>query len=530
MRFLVVPFEFLKVQNKDRTKLFYSKKNTTCIFFCFKQGEVISSSFLPKFIDKTTLLDNVLLYPYAHLYKENKCIDGKKNTKNLILSFKKTLSKNVFSVPFGIEKTYLGQKVGEERFFEETEERALEKEKELLYLFPSQKPLLEEELKQKKVRVSEVFDLLKQNGINSEKNGDKGHHYFFREGLAQFKKTELFFRALLKKIKLPIFECIGTNLFNLKKEEIKNHVSFFSERSYLTGPQDNLVMRYSACFQQFSIAKQFKKLPFGLFEIADSYRYEQSGELELCFRTRKFTMPDMHIFVSSFSKARKLFIFLHELIISWAKKEKISFSALVNYNTKKEKKVFSILNKLKEFETIYLKKYLKTGYWLLNIEYLFKDVDGNLRELATLQIDLKNSSNFGIEIDKKKPIILHCALIGSIERFIFMQYDLAVQQKAFNPWFLTTPIFVLPTSEDFVEPCKKLFKKNLKSKELFCLQGGTVNKRILELRKKKIPFFFLFGQKELATQTILITELSSGHTKEIPFEKMSLPYILQSFK
>jgi threonyl-tRNA synthetase len=108
---------------------------------------------------------------------------------------------------------------------------------------------------------------------------------------------------------------------------------------YVVNSEDRqLVLRYAACFQQFAMIKDwqlsYKNFPFGAFEVADSYRFEQSGELLLGFRLRKFLMPDLHIFCKDIEEAKQQFLVLHEKIHSEMEKawKKIRLSLQFNFS------------------------------------------------------------------------------------------------------------------------------------------------------------------------------------------------------
>src|SRR5207247_8484871 len=78
------------------------------------------------------------------------------------------------------------------------------------------------------------------------------------------------------------------------------------------------VLRYAACFQQFSMVKDwtlsYRNLPFGTLEVADSYRMEESGELLLSVRVREFLMPDVHIYLTNLDQSIDIGKKVHEII------------------------------------------------------------------------------------------------------------------------------------------------------------------------------------------------------------------------
>src|SRR2546427_8457109 len=105
-------------------------------------------------------------------------------------------------------------------------------------------------------------------------------------------------------------------MFDVDVKPIREHLQLFGSRAYeLDVDERTFVLRYAACFQQFSMVKDwtlsYKTLPFGTFEVADSYRMEQSGELLLSFRLRKFLMPDLHIYLNSVAETIRVGVKIH---------------------------------------------------------------------------------------------------------------------------------------------------------------------------------------------------------------------------
>src|SRR5437879_13594514 len=109
---------------------------------------------------------------------------------------------------------------------------------------------------------------------------------------------------VVRRIGIPILNVKGTNMFDVSIEPIKEHLQLFGARAYAVKVDERtFVLRYAACFQQFSMVKDwtlsYRTLPFGTFEAADSHRMEQSGELLLPFSLREVLMPDYANYRSS---------------------------------------------------------------------------------------------------------------------------------------------------------------------------------------------------------------------------------------
>src|SRR5205823_12445509 len=130
----------------------------------------------------------------------------------------------------------------------------------------------------------------------------------------------------------------------------------FGSRAYeLSVDERDFVLRYAACFQQFSMVKDwtlsYRNLPFGTLEVADSYRMEQSGELLLSFRLRKFLMPDLHIYLTNLKQSIDVGKEVHEIIYEEIRKLHREYVSI--YNTtrsffKEHKELFLDLVKVEK--------------------------------------------------------------------------------------------------------------------------------------------------------------------------------------
>src|SRR5438876_7844709 len=140
---------------------------------------------------------------------------------------------------------------------------------------------------------------------------------------------------VIRRIGIPILNVRGTNMFDVNVKPIREHLQLFGSRAYeLDVDERTFVLRYAACFQQFSMVKDwtlsYRTLPFGTFEVADSYRMEQSGELLLSFRLRKFLMPDLHIYLKSLAEAIEIGKKIHDIIYQEIRKVQREYVSIYN--------------------------------------------------------------------------------------------------------------------------------------------------------------------------------------------------------
>src|SRR6266571_3341883 len=174
-----------------------------------------------------------------------------------------------------------------------------------------------------------------------------------------------------------------------------------------------------------------------IFEVADSYRMEQSGELLLSFRLRKFLMPDLHIYLKNLSEAIDVGRKVHERIYEEIRKIHREYVSI--YNTTRSffqhnKDLFIEMARVEKKPL--LLNFVPEGqyYWVLNVEYNIIDDLDRPREIGTFQIDVGNAQRFGIHYANEKgereyPVIIHTAVIGGLERYLFALLDSAVRME-----------------------------------------------------------------------------------------------------
>ena len=147
-----------------------------------------------------------------------------------------------------------------------------------------------------------VLRYCRKFGFEWEPYSDYGHMRYQPHATVILEAVSRYSWMVAQRLGIPVLRIRGTNMFDLAVPAVREHAELFGDRLYdLWADRKHLVLRYAACHQQFAIMKDmvlsYRDLPLGMFEVADSYRFEQTGELTLCFRLRKFHMPDLHVYV-----------------------------------------------------------------------------------------------------------------------------------------------------------------------------------------------------------------------------------------
>ncbi len=400
------------------------------------------------------------------------------------------------------------------------------------------KSLVEKEALKKGLTGGEphFLDYARRLGIEWESYADVGQMRFGPESNLIMDLLAEYAGQVIRRIGIPILNVKGTNMFDVAVKPIKEHLQLFGSRAYeVKVDERTFVLRYAACFQQFSMVKDwtlsYRTLPFGTFEVADSYRMEQSGELLLSFRLRKFLMPDLHIYLKSVGEAIRIGDKIHRTIYEEIRKLNREYVSLYNttrsfFETNKD----SFMELVKVEKKPILLNFVPEGlyYWVLNVEYNIIDDLDRPREIGTFQIDIGNAKRFGISYtdekgEKQFPVIIHTAVIGGLERYLFTLLDSAVRlerqgKKPMLPvWISPAQVRIIPIANHFVKQGMKLLETLEKAGIRADLddRDDTMQSKVRDAELSWIPYTIVYGEKEIKTKELSIRSRADAKESKI---------------
>ncbi|UNQ72811.1 threonine--tRNA ligase [Infirmifilum sp. NZ] len=368
-------------------------------------------------------------------------------------------------------------------------------------------------------------------GFEWEPMSDLGHMRYGPEATIIVEVVAEYAWRVARSLGIPVYKVRGTNTFNLEHKPVLQHAQLYGDRLYQLEVDDKkLILRYAACHQQFAMIKDwdisYRNLPLGMLEIADSYRLEQPGELLLCFRLRKFTMPDLHIFCKDLREAMELSFKVHEKIYEEIRKLGRDYVSIYNLTRSFLEANKEYVKRLVEAEgKPVLLHFVPEGkyYWVLNVEYNIIDELGRPREIGTFQIDVGNAERFDITYvdengQRKHPVIIHTALIGSIERYIFAVLDTAAKKAkagglpSLPVWLSPVQVRVIPFTKEFLAEADRL--ADMLEAEGFRVdvddRDESISKRIRDAEVKWIPYVVVIGKREAETGRLSVRVRGEG--------------------
>ena len=278
--------------------------------------------------------------------------------------------------------------------------------------------------------------------------------------------------------------------------------------------------------------RSYRDLPIKYAEMGTVYRYEKSGVLHGLTRVRGFTQDDAHIFCTKDQLSEELLKLLKYGI------KILKTFGFKNYDiylsTRPKKYVGTIKNWEKAtnslkfaLEKLGLKYQIDPGegvFYGPKVDIKIKDTLERDWQCSTFQIDFNLPEKFNINyIDKKGKkqhvIMIHRALLGSVERFIGVLIE--HYAGALPLWLSPVQIWVIPISSRHKKYAKEVMKKLSENGSRVELrdENETVGKKIREGEIQKIPYFLVVGDKEMKTKSVSIRARGKKDIKEMKLTK-----------
>jgi threonyl-tRNA synthetase len=299
-----------------------------------------------------------------------------------------------------------------------------------------------------------------------------------------------------------------------------------------------------------SSPKSYKDLPVRLAEFGTVYRYEQHGELHGLTRVRGFTQDDAHLFCrpdqvkQEFEKVIDLVLHVFSALGFTEYTAQISLRDPEN----KEKYIGSEENwKLAEQAIIEsaAEKGLNTvvelgeaAFYGPKLDFMVKDALGRKWQLGTIQVDYNLPERFELEYtgadnQKHRPVMIHRAPFGSLERFIAVLIEHCGGN--FPLWLAPDQVAILPISEKYNAYAEKVLGllNNSDIRGFVDDRNEKIGKKIRDNEIKKIPFMLIVGEKEEAEAKVSVRRHTQGDIGAVSigeFEKMLNDEIESDFK
>ena len=267
----------------------------------------------------------------------------------------------------------------------------------------------------------------------------------------------------------------------------------------------------------------YRDLPLRLAEFGSCHRNEPSGALHGLMRVRGFTQDDAHIFCTEDQIKEEVMVFNDMLFKAYAD---FGFKDIVvMLSTRPEKRVGSdevwdraeeaLESALKETGLSYTMQPGEGAFYGPKIEYTLKDSLGRVWQCGTIQLDFNLPKRLGAEyIDednsRKNPVMLHRAIVGSMERFI----GILIEHYAGSlPLWLAPIQVVLLNISDAQKEYAKTLETIFKEKGIRCesdLRNEKITYKIREHSIQRIPYLVVLGDREVEKKQVTVRTQKGG--------------------
>ena len=261
----------------------------------------------------------------------------------------------------------------------------------------------------------------------------------------------------------------------------------------------------------------YRDLPLRLAEFGSCHRNEPSGALHGLLRVRGFTQDDAHIFCTEDqikSEVKDFSTMLYEVYADFGFDD-----VLVMLSTRPEKRVgtddiwekaeLALEGALKETGIKYTVQVGEGAFYGPKIEYSLKDSLGRIWQCGTIQLDFNLPERLGAEYiaednSRKNPVMLHRAIVGSMERFIGILIE---HYAGFMPlWLAPTQVIVLNIADAHGSYAKEVTNA-LKQNNIRCnsdLRNEKITYKIREHSIQRVPYIIVVGDREKETKQVAV--------------------------
>ncbi|WP_456481285.1 threonine--tRNA ligase [Methanopyrus sp.] len=526
-------------------------------------------------------VDRVVLYPYAHLADDLASPDVAVEVLKTMEGILKERGYEVVRAPFGWYKAFrlackghplseLSRTVTPEAA-EEAEEKKIES-KFLVYMDEELVPVEEVDLSE----LPEDFRHLVMHELGEEREAgdeepahvklmrekeicdhepaaDVGHVRWYPKGHVVRRCLAEYVENLMADLGAAVVET--PVMYDLSEEAIREHADKFGERQYrMRAGNRALMLRYAACFGAFRLLADTtlsrRYLPLKIYELSQSFRLEQSGEVVGLKRLRAFTMPDLHTVCADMDEAVEEFLEQAKLCLEVGLDLGLEYEVVFRTTEKFLKDNEEVLEELAEaVEEAYgdakpvLVEVLpeRKHYWECKVDFAFIDSLGRPIENPTVQIDVESGRRFGITYadesgDERHPVILHCSPTGSLERVIcailegqYKRFEREGKLPTLPTWLSPVQVRVIPVSEKVLEEAEKVFEA-LKD-EGFRVdlddRDEPVGRKIRDAGEEWVSYVVVIGEEEVKKGTLSVTIREGSTLKEQRREEMTLEELIE---
>lgn len=355
-----------------------------------------------------------------------------------------------------------------------------------------------------------------------------------RRRLEEFIKDELLKRGYV--------EVITPHIGNLNLYRTSGHYPYYAESQFapITVDDEEYLLKPMNCPHHHQIyaarPRSYRDLPLRLAEFGAVYRYEQSGELNGLSRVRGFTQDDAHIYCTQESLKSELVncIELTQLVFKTFGMEvqtRLSvrdlgnpekYAGTVESWDRAEREIKEVAD---EMGLDYFVGVGEAAFYGPKFDFIVRDAIGRKWQLGTVQVDYVMPERFDLEYvgadnQKHRPVIIHRAPFGSMERFI----SILIEHYAGNFPFWIAPVqaAILPIADVHHEMALAIAQE-LRTRGIRIytdLRNEKISRKVAESEQRKIPCSLILGNNEIENSSVSLRVHGEGDRGQVALEDL----------
>ncbi len=335
-------------------------------------------------------------------------------------------------------------------------------------------------------------------------------------------------------------EVITPHIANLKLYETSGHYPYYKDSQYdpIQVDDEQYMMKPMNCPHHHRIYARemhsYRDLPIRLSEFGTVYRYEQSGELNGLSRVRGFTQDDAHIYCTHDQLKEEIkncidltqyvfsiFDMPVDIRLSFRDENEKKFGGKSEYWERAQREIREVAD---EMGLDYTVAEGEASFYGPKIDFIIRDAIGRKWQLGTVQLDYVMPERFdltymGSDNQKHRPVIIHRAPFGSMERFT----SILIEHFAgnFPLWLSPLQVALLPVSDLFNAQAnsyaKRLREAGIRAK--VDDRSEQIGLKIREAETAKTPYMFVIGKREQENQTVSVRRHKTGDLGTFAFDE-----------
>jgi len=343
------------------------------------------------------------------------------------------------------------------------------------------------------------------------------------------RRLEAFLRE--EQTKRGYQEVITPHIGNLELYKTSGHYPYYAESQFapIQIEDEYYLLKPMNCPHHHQIysskPRSYRDLPLRLAEFGTVYRYEQSGELNGLSRVRGFTQDDAHIYCThdQLKQEIKNVAELTQMVfatfgmevstrLSFRDENESKYGGDIEFWNIAQQEIKDVAD---EMGLDYFIGLGEAAFYGPKIDFIVRDAIGRKWQLGTVQVDYVMPERFNLEYTgsdnvKHRPVIIHRAPFGSMERFI----SILIEHYAgnFPFWLAPSQISVLPIADSHYSYATDLTAELVAMgfRVHVDLRNEKISRKIAESEQKKVPYALVIGSKEIDANAVAVRKHGEG--------------------